>query len=879
MIYSNKNKDLLIFISIIFCVFLSSIPYFGQVNSTKLSDLRTYLFQEMLSMDIGLSHRENLPQPDSSTIIRLLYSLPNILQYKISQNQFERFDLDLGYLEWQQILNEANDAKDNGVLLDSEYVKAKIRFKEEIYNAKVRLKGFGSDHWSGTKRYSLMISLSDGKTIFGNSKFAIQKPETRWFPFGYIYQLAVTDTLNLVPNRNYAHIFMNGENWGVMNIEESFTKELLEKQEAKESIIIRFPNLFNKNIWSYRNLNDSEPYPWYRILDDDFNIHLYNDEKYLENLAYRKYYSYIQEKAVMSSSEIYDLKKISEVFLLSTIWGNWHPILDYNLRYYFNPYTLKLEPIPTDQLWPVELSRDNPLEQLLHYKDQLPKIFNILSTSSEFQKEISKNFLSVSSVFEDLDVHYEKARSIFPVDRPHDLSIIQKNIKTIDSDKEKFLNTNYFFNFSELNNSQSIRSELVDMPTEEQALNFENHIYARHFTDGRIELYNLIPDKVKILNIYSDGSLILSPQIELESYLNETKSRKLYTELIGIRDNKIIIETEYRGYKRMTAISASLISENMHNPLSMKNYICDQMCTFRNEEYHFRKGTWHINNPIIFDGNVHIPQNTIITFSEDAYIIIKGSLVANGTSSSPIKLLPKNKIWKGIYVLNASDESILSNVHIDGLQELSDGILTLTGGVNFYNSDVTIIDSVINNVFAEDALNIVKSNFQINGLEINQTVSDGIDSDFSDGQIKNSIFRKIEGDALDFSGSKVLISNVKTFDVSDKAISAGEQSIIDIFSSRLNDSNIGITSKDGSKVKVLDTTITNYKLYGAMSYEKKNFYSEAASIELNGCSIDGDSPYLRQVGSMMIVDSKEISSSFFDVDALYSMEANGDESR
>jgi len=852
-------------------VFLSSIAFFG---STKLTDLRTYFFQEMFSMNIGLSHRENLPHPDSSTIIRLLSSVPNILQYKVSKNQFERFDLDIGYLEWQKIFNEANYAKDQGVLLDSEYVKAKIRFREEIYNVKVRLKGFGGDHWSGAKRYSLMVSLSGGKTILGNSKFAIQKPATRWFPFGYIYQMLVTDTSNLVPNRKYAHIYMNGENWGIMNIEESFTKELLEKQEAKESIIIRFPNLFDKSIWSYSNLSDSEPYPWYRILDDDFNIHLYNDTKYLENLVYRKYFSFIQEEATISSLEIYDLKKISEVFLLSTLWGNWHPILDYNLRYYFNPYTLKLEPIPTDQLWPVELSEQDPLEQLLHYKDQLPKIFSVLSTSPEFQKEISKNFNKVSSVFERLDDRYEKARSLFPVDRVHDLSIINKNIQTINSDKEKFLNTNYFFNFFELNNKPSIGNEFFTMPSDEQASNFENHIYARHYTNGQIELYNLIPDKVKILNIYSDELSIQSPEIILESYLTQPNPQSIDTGLTGIQDKKIIFETEYRGNKRLTSISASLISENMHNPLSMNAYICDQMCTLIKDEYHFNEGAWHINNPVMFVGNVHIPANTIITFSEDAYIIIKGSLVANGTSSEKIKLLPKNKIWKGIYVLNASNESILKNVYIDGLQELSDGILSLTGGVNFYNSDVTIINSVINNVFAEDALNIVKSNFQINGLEINKTVSDGIDSDFSDGQIKNSIFRKIEGDALDFSGSTVLISNVKTSDVYDKAISAGEESIIEIYSSQLINSNIGITSKDGSKVKVTDTRISDYKLYGAMSYEKKNFYSEAASIELNGCSVDGDSPYLRQFGSMMMVNTKEVPPSSFDVDALYSMKTN-----
>ena len=89
-------------------------------------------------------------------------------------------------------------------------------------------------------------------------------------------------------------------------------------------------------------------------------------------------------------------------------------------------------------------------------------------------------------------------------------------------------------------------------------------------------------------------------------------------------------------------------------------------------------------------------------------------------------------------------------------------------------------------------------------------------------------------------------------------------------------SNIGITSKDGSYVEVFDTSIKNYKLYGVMSYEKKNFYSKPAAIELMECTIDGDSPYLRQTGSMMIINNKEIQSSSFDVEALYSMQASED---
>lgn len=869
MIYHNKNKDLLIFLGVIFCIFLSSVTYFSDNNKIEINDLKTYFFEEIFSSDIGLSDKENLPNFGSKTYIRLLSSIPDILKYKLSGSNFERLDLDIGYLEWQEILRQADIANITGALIDAEDVKAKIRFREQIYDAKVKLKGYGNDHRTGTKRYSLTVSLSNGKTIFGNSKFAIQKPETRFFPFGYTFQLLTEKTSNLVQTKQYAHIFMNGENWGIMNLEESFTKELLEKQKAKESIIIRFPNQFDKNIWSYYNLNNIEPYSWYRILDEDFNIHLYNESKYLKNLVYRKYFSFIQEEILKSSLEIFDLNKISEVFLLSTLWGSWHTILDYNLRYYFNPYTLKLEPIPTDQLWPVELDQNNPLDKLLHYKDSLPKIFRLLANSKEFEQLVLRNFDSISLAFDDLDQIHASVHSIFPVNRIHDFSLIQKNIATFHASKEQFLNNDYLFSYLDRKNSQSEDAHSIEMPSDEQAALFEHHIYARHFTNGTIELYNLLPDEVQILDITSDGLSIENPTFALPSYVDEITPYRLNTDLIGIKDHRILIETKYKGHKRKTYISTSLISENIFNPLYMNSHICKKMCTFEEGEYFFQEGDWFISDPISFDGNVYVPANTNFIFDENAYMIIKGSLVANGTKSEPITFLPENKHWKGIYVLNASNESVLNNVYFKGLQALSDGILTLTGGVNFYQADVKITNSVINEVFAEDALNIVKSNFSIDNLNIEETISDGIDSDFSEGEIKNSNFKKINGDALDFSGSEVMIENVDTLNVFDKAISAGEQSKIIVSSSQLINSGIGITSKDGSDVRVFNTTIKGYKLYGVMSYEKKSFYPQPPSIELNNCNVEEGSPYLRQNGSMMMVNNKEIQSSPFNVEALY----------
>ena len=131
----------------------------------------------------------------------------------------------------------------------------------------------------------------------------------------------------------------------------------------------------------------------------------------------------LEIEGINTHFEIFDIEKLSEVFILSSIWGSWHSILDYNLRYYFNPYTLKLEPMPTDQLWPVQLNSNNPIEELLHYKESLPKIFRLLAKSKEFEQAVINNFDTISLAYNDLESLYTGVRSIFSADRIHDFSM------------------------------------------------------------------------------------------------------------------------------------------------------------------------------------------------------------------------------------------------------------------------------------------------------------------------------------------------------------------------------------------------------------------------------------------------------------------------
>ena len=111
--------------------------------------------------------------------------------------------------------------------------------------------------------------------------------------------------------------------------------------------------------------------------------------------------------------------------------------------------------------------------------------------------------------------------------------------------------------------------------------------------------------------------------------------------------------------------------------------------------------------------------------------------------------MPQKSHWKGLYVIEADERSELRHTEILNTTALEDSALTLTGGVTFYEADVLLQDVRILGSIAEDALNIVRSRFELSNVEISDTSSDALDSDFSNGTLRNVAFERVGGDALD----------------------------------------------------------------------------------------------------------------------------------
>ena len=189
----------------------------------------------------------------------------------------------------------------------------------------------------------------------------------------------------------------------------------------------------------------------------------------------------------------------------------------------------------------------------------------------------------------------------------------------------------------------------------------------------------------------------------------------------------------------------------------------------------------------------------------------------------------------------------------------------LFGSINFYKSNLEIKNTSFRNIFSEDAINIIESDYIIIDTKFSEIFADAIDLDFSNGKVIGSNFKNIGNDAIDFSGSKSSVLNNNFNNIGDKLISIGELSEINISDIKAINSYIGVASKDGSKAFVNNVQFNNVEIPFA-AYKKKSQYSFA---KMNISNIKADNYLINSIRdkeSKIFENNKEIAK--FDKDIL-----------
>ena len=769
---------------------------------------------------------------------------------KESQISEELF-INMTFENHQQLLNDRTTAIDLGILHNPKDVDAIINYKGYSYKAKVRLKGDLPDHWLSQHRMSFRVNLKKGKTIFGLNKFSIQKPRSRAFPYDSVFQKLAKKIGLLATQHQYARIKFNGKSWGIMDIESHISKEFIESEKRKDSIVVRFSN---EDGWRYLK-STLKPDKNYRLSSPVLYSKLYSAESKLEDEANRDRYSYIVNQRLKGSPDLYDFESYFNMLLLSEFWGTYHILYENNLKHYFNPYTLKLEAISSDQVEPRENDFSSCPENFAFTSS---KTFNDINKTDLSKYNIERSISLIEKALKlNKDPLFKHEQSLFPLDEVAPTNLIKE--------KDEMLSLISIQPYLD----RAICPNEKTYDKVEDSFNYFDHVYARHYFDGEVEIFNLLNDNVEVLSIKDSSGITYPINKVIPGYEpNDFTPITIKTNFIGNYDSRLSIITSHNGQERETPFEITLTSKDISNPLiaeTPKNL--EFLRTDDNKNWTIRKGLWNINSPLVINGNLTIVEGASLKFSSSSYLIVNGYLTSIAKENNKIILTSLNDSWGGLYIYDSPRESLLKNTSISNISSINDGILNLTGGITFYNADVRMENVDLSDGFDEDLLNIVNSKYNFNNLVVSRATSDAIDFDFSEGKIDNIELSNIGGDALDFSGGSSIVSNANIFKVKDKAISAGEEAYIDIKNSKIDAVGVGIASKDGSHVYVFKSSIKNTEFSPAMTYVKKSFYGLPELI-IESTEID-NKKVIAQTGTRLIIDGVNIKTQNINVEKMY----------
>lgn len=306
----------------------------------------------------------------------------------------------------------------------------------------------------------------------------------------------------------------------------------------------------------------------------------------------------------------------------------------------------------------------------------------------------------------------------------------------------------------------------------------------------------------KILSLFECGNMIRP----------EDKKFTLFSSIFGFED-----EQKYKGniFEKMDQYNTPVITETTDSTL-LKFDVGRKKITFRNS-----KTTIHKNLYIPPGYKLTISPGSEIELINHSNIISESAIEAIGTSDN--KIYFHSDGTGGFFVKNTNSPSAFEFAEFDNLSNPQSDNWSLTGAVTFYESEVSFDNCIFKNNFSEDALNIIRCNFNIINTFVSHTYSDAIDIDFSFGKIINTTIENTQNDGLDFSASTIELRNITLSNIGDKAVSCGENSFASFGNITISASFIGISSKDKSIVKSENIVILNTR-FPLASYQKKVEY-------------------------------------------------------
>ena len=773
-----------------------------------------------------------------------------------SRDEYKRIDIKMSADD----LNNFHKEKEKFLKLGyqkgelKEWRKIKLIIDGKQYKGKIKLHGNSATPL--LKKFSFQFKLdNDGTFLDGKKRFKLIYGKTE-IPLSVIVPNYIAKKEKLIaPIGDYRNLYINGVFYGTFYLSDMIAKEVLETEYGITDYAIFTAN----DDWDRMAYGHSS---YLDIESENMQISgVYSNEGHLRSRI-DEFFTKIKNKTVFNDNTLIDKVYLAKFLALQALTSESHNAAGDNLRLLLNARDGKIYPVFRN-----EGTSSERLIKIPRNPNKSIEKFNLMWLESYYRDLKEHLYINNAPAMElyRLFIQDGKLRSL----RDKYINLFIKNKiyeqelkKTYENNKKVLLSgdipkryINYDIWASQNYNEQITKYAKNYIDYTKLFISYDPHshkmqVLSDSFQPIKIETIKYTNQKGEEKEISIDlviDSPNLNDQMEIiirkiqahiNNDINEIKkivARNLTTTKIIDDEDIYINQTDFNYVKNRNFI------EILKN--SGINYV-EKNLTKNKKLIQIKKGKYFLKDNLIFNDNIDVDfeDGVEITMNSKVSILIYGNVNFNGNRNSPVVFKEKNEndSFGSIIIMGIAKNH---KTHINHLI-VTGGNDTYLNGIHssaalmISHSDVTIDNLRVSKSKADDGLNVRFSKILISNSIFSHNFYDQVDLDFCEGIVKDNVFSgesNENGDGLDLSGSKVKITSNNFDSFVDKALSIGEKSEACIQENLINNSHIGIASKDDSKVFSTNNTFKNVDNVFE-TYLKKKMYRYPGTIIDESCS-------------------------------------------
>ena len=160
----------------------------------------------------------------------------------------------------------------------------------------------------------------------------------------------------------------------------------------------------------------------------------------------------------------------------------------------------------------------------------------------------------------------------------------------------------------------------------------------------------------------------------------------------------------------------------------------------------------------------------------------------------------------------------------------------LTGCLTVVNTELEDVNINSQDSNCEDSINFINVKGKVKNIDIKDSYLDALDIDFSQIEIDSINITNAGNDCLDVSFGNYKFNMLKLSKCTDKGISVGEKSTVNIENTQIDNAKIGVASKDSSVTNLNEIYLKNLDTCFAAYNKKQEFAGGIININNFQCS-------------------------------------------